>query len=154
MGTRCLTAVVDSRGNEILTMYRQMDGYPDGHGNELKEAFGNIKMVNGLTGDSNVANGAGCLAAQIVAHFKTEPGSFYIEKPGARDRGEEYLYMLTVPSAEGFGDPTEPIMLSVYSGPMTAFGCPSKEGANKPIWSGPLSDFDAEAAEVADEETA
>jgi hypothetical protein len=139
MGTRCLTAVLDEKGDEILTMYRHMDGYPDGHGKELKEAFGHVKMVNGLSGDESVANGAGCLAAQIVAHFKTEPGSIYIYPPNARDCGEEYLYVLKPVDAD--------IHMIVYGGPMTAFGFPSKEGATSPIWEGPLSEFDSATAD-------
>ena len=34
MGTRSLT-VVKEEENELLVMYRQMDGYPSGHGQDL-----------------------------------------------------------------------------------------------------------------------
>ena len=35
----------------------------------------------------------GCLAAQIIAHFKTEAGHFYLEVPDLEnDAGQEYEY--------------------------------------------------------------
>ena len=71
MGTRSLTFVTENEAMPILCMYRQMDGYPSGHGADLAEFLAPIKMVNGLGSDAeSVANGTGCLAAQIVAHFK------------------------------------------------------------------------------------
>jgi len=90
MGTRSNTLVigeydVDGKGIkdvQILNMYRQMDGYPEGHGAELLAFLGPIEVVNGFTmGKTNLANGAGCLAAQMVAHFKDGVGDFYIEPP-------------------------------------------------------------------------
>ena len=92
MGTRCLTIVQD-RGQEVMVMYRQMDGYPEGHGAELKAFLADKVMVNGIGRDSkDVFNGMGCLACQIVAHFKTAPGDFYLHPSGTRDVGEEYIY--------------------------------------------------------------
>jgi hypothetical protein len=75
-------------------MYRQFDGYPSGHGAELAEFLASGKMVNGLSGDdTSVFNGMCCLAAQMVAHFKKEPGGIYlmVPTPGA-DHGQEYEY--------------------------------------------------------------
>jgi len=96
MGTRSLTIVEDGRST-ILKMYRQMDGYPSGHGKELYEFLKDIKMVNGLGEDrTNIANGAGCLAAQIVAHFKKAPGNFYLYPVSAVDCGQEYEYYIYV----------------------------------------------------------
>jgi hypothetical protein len=43
-----------------------------------------------------VFNGAGCLAAQLVAHFKQGAGGFYIEPPNAKNCGEEYTYDIEV----------------------------------------------------------
>jgi hypothetical protein len=108
MGTRSLTHVIVSykhngkkKKQTLLTMYRQFDGYPSGHGAELVEFLEGGKVVNGLgmdDKDKRVFNGAGCLAAQLVAHFKTEPGGFYIQKPNAKDCGEEYTYEIEVDS--------------------------------------------------------
>lgn len=100
MGTRSLTIVrsgLEDKSPRIVTIYRQMDGYPEGMGKDLAEFLSKIKMVNGIGGsDSNIANGVGCLAAQLVAHLKTEAGGIYLEsgsdddKPG--DYSEEYVY--------------------------------------------------------------
>lgn len=52
-------------------MYRQYDGYPSGHGQELADYLKTFRITNGISGDPiNTANGMACLAAQIVAHFK------------------------------------------------------------------------------------
>lgn len=84
MGTRSLTYVYDSKyviGDKtpIVCMYRQFDGYPTGHGAELAEFINSGKMVNGLGLETDrVFNGMGCMAAQMIAHFKQTPGGFYI----------------------------------------------------------------------------
>ena len=89
MGTRSLTIFQDSA--EICVMYRQFDGYPEGHGRELATFLSGITITNGRV-DGHTANGLQCLSAQIVAHFKTEPGEFYLMPAGTRDAGEEYRY--------------------------------------------------------------
>lgn len=51
MSTRSNTLVIETDGNEeqiLVNMYRQMDGYPSGHGKELAEFLIKIRMVNGL----------------------------------------------------------------------------------------------------------
>jgi hypothetical protein len=55
-------------------------------------------MVNGLGSDSTaVANGPGCLAAQIVAHFKDGPGDIYLHRPN-KHMGcwQDYEYWIDV----------------------------------------------------------
>ena len=50
MGTRSLTFVYEKYGNKqlpIINMYRQMDGYPSGHGAELAEFLNGFNIVNG-----------------------------------------------------------------------------------------------------------
>lgn len=92
MGTRSLTRVIED-GKTIITMYRQYDGYPSGHGKELADFLKGIKIVNGLGADAtSVANGAGCLAAQLVCNFKKEPGGFYLFPTDTVDAGQEYEY--------------------------------------------------------------
>jgi hypothetical protein len=74
-------------------MYRQFDGYPTGHGAELAEFLSSGTMVNGIGVDQNlVFNGMGCLAAQMVAHFKQTPGGFYIHPTDITDCGQDYEY--------------------------------------------------------------
>lgn len=95
MGTRSITIMQDAWEDhkEIVVLYRQMDGYPDGHGKELAEFLSGFKLVNGYNStDGKVANGGGCLAAQIVAHFKDGVGQFYLHPAGSRDLDEEYIY--------------------------------------------------------------
>lgn len=102
MGTRSLTVVLDNWNNEeIVVMYRQMDGYPSGHGADLGEFLKDFTIVNGIgiTENRRVANGMGCLAAQIVAYFKDGPGGIYLHSANTRNCGEEYVY--TVYYTEG-----------------------------------------------------
>ena len=123
MGTRSLTRVIPrqkglsySEGHNhveksVINMYRQYDGYPTGHGIDLAEFLDDFKVVNGLSipRPTKVANGTGCLAAQLVQHFKDGPGHVYLEalngEPG--DSWEEYIY--TLYPKEG-----EPTFISIY----------------------------------------
>ena len=103
MGTRSLTFVYDEDGKKIVNMYRQMDGYPSGHGLELAEFLEPITMVNGIgTIKAAIANGPGCLAAQMVAHFKDGPGYIYINPTTAVDCGQDYEYHIAT-HGEGAG---------------------------------------------------
>jgi len=124
MGTRSLTRVIPrqeglsfSEGHNhveksVINMYRQYDGYPKGHGIDLAEFLDDFTVVNGLSipRPTKVANGTGCLAAQLVQHFKDGPGGIYLEalngEPG--DSWEEYIY--TLYPKEG-----EPTFMSIYS---------------------------------------
>ena len=98
MGTRSLTFVYDEK-DVIINMYRQHDGYPTGHGAELAEFLSQFRMTNGIhrvqhhkTGDK-IANGMGCLAAQLVSHFKgSDAGQFYLYPANATDCGQDYEY--------------------------------------------------------------
>lgn len=97
MGTRSLTRVLDESGNTILTMYRQMDGYLEGHGAELISFLDGITLINGIclgSSSAKTANGMECLAAQLVAHFKLSVGSIYLKSQDADD--EEYNYLIDV----------------------------------------------------------
>jgi len=109
MGTRSNTVVIDT-GNtkpvKLINMYRQFDGYPSGHGKELSDFLSKIRLVNGMSlnkSEGAIANGVGCLAAQIVAHFKTEPGGIYLENPTGKC-DNDYTYIVranTFASNEG-----------------------------------------------------
>ena len=106
MGTRSNTLVIgkydiDGEGTkdtQILNMYRQHDGYPEGHGAELLAFLEPIQIVNGFTNSQiKQANGAGGLAAQMVAHFKTGVGGFYIEPPMVGvEFDNEFTYAIVV----------------------------------------------------------
>ena len=100
MGTRSLTYIEESYGENrekkqnILCMYRQYDGYLSGHGAELAEFLQDFNVVNGYNSGTpeRSANGMGCLAAQLIAHFKDGIGNIYIHEPNESDCGEEYTY--------------------------------------------------------------
>ena len=99
MGTRSLTFVYEKYGQmqkPVVNMYRQFDGYPEGHGAELAEFLTNGRLVNGLSATKTVKevvfNGMGCLAASMVAHFKQTPGGFYIHPTDVTDCGQDYEY--------------------------------------------------------------
>ena len=163
MGTRSLTVVRDTEGaKDICVLYRQMDGYPTGHGAELKEFLAPFTVVNGIGSDTpkKAANGMECLAAQLVSHFKGDQiGSFYLYPSGTRDCGEEYIYTVYKRKREGKSteiEQPEPVMLKVQSGCVTYFGLPGTKQGNMPvIYNGLASEFDPEAAEkVRDEQPA
>jgi hypothetical protein len=96
MGTRSLTYVYDDSEKPIICMYRQFDGYPSGHGVELSEFLTQMTVGNGISGSPELfsfANGMGCLAAQMIVHFKKSPGGFYIYAiESDMDCWQEYEY--------------------------------------------------------------
>lgn len=78
MGTRSLTLFFKKGGKTpFVCMYRQFDGYLNGHGKDLAKFLLQRKRVNGIGDETaeDAANGIGCLAAQCVAYFKT--GRYY-----------------------------------------------------------------------------
>jgi hypothetical protein len=94
MGTRALTFVYDADRQPLLNLYRQYDGYIEGgHGSELAEFLAGKKLVNGFSRESkDQANGMGCLAASLVAHFKETVGGFYIHSVTETQCGQDYEY--------------------------------------------------------------
>ena len=125
MGTRSLTRVIPRQKGlsyadghlhpekSVVNIYRQYDGYPEGHGQDLAEFLSEFTIVNGFSAgsqDKKVANGTGCLAAQLVEYLKEgQVGGVYLEQcngePG--DSWEEYIY--TLYPKEG-----EPTFISIY----------------------------------------
>lgn len=117
MGTRSLTHVYEVEENQsflapalaklkkpLLTIYRQMDGYPSGMGLDLANLLAKFRVVNGLGAYSEqyVANGAGCLAAQLLGHLKEGPGGIYIYPPASKNCGEDYVYKIFVTTGKIF----------------------------------------------------
>ena len=93
MGTRALTFVYDG-DKPIANLYRQYDGYPTGHGAELAQFLSEFHITNGISSGETrrTANGMGCLAAQVVAHFKDSVGGFYIHSVDSTECGQDYEY--------------------------------------------------------------
>ena len=129
MGTRSLTFVKDESGKSNLCMYRQMDGYPTGHGQELKDFLKDMVIINGIGMQKGpIANGMGCLAAQIVAHFKDGVGSIYLYPTSTKDAGQEFSYGIYA-----IGDRVGVKILRDYD--------------RKILYNGPIADADMEAIE-------
>ena len=145
MGTRCLTVVREKeKSRDIIVMYRQYDGYPEGHGKELADFLADFTVVNGISTNTpkRSANGMGCLAAQIVAHFKTEIGNFYLHSSGTRDCGEEFIY--TIYQKDGN------LMLKVQAGAVTYFGMSgTHQDDMKSLYHGPISQFSPDKLQTA-----
>lgn len=111
MGTRSVTTFIDEN-QEICRIYRQYDGYPEGHGLDLAKLC-DVKITNGIRGgrynvdrkpgeshDSpaykkrqekadaeyslKFANGMGELAANVLSALKqaNPVGNVYLEAPG------------------------------------------------------------------------
>ena len=129
MGTRSLTHIKED-GKTLLTIYRQMDGYPTGMGKDLKYILEPLALANGIGLNKKVANGMGCVAAQIVAGLKKGPGSVYIYPVDSVDCGEEYTYTIE-PDGESFT-----ITVTGYD--------------NRAVFRGLIQDFDPEAVEAAE----
>lgn len=93
MGTRSLTFVYDEDSRPI-NLYGQYDGYPSGHGADIAKFLSPLELVNGIpVGDERrIANGMGCLAAQLVATLKNGVGGFYINPVDTVECNQDYEY--------------------------------------------------------------
>lgn len=105
MGTRSLTFVREKGKNKnnrvtrtkIICMYRQYDGYPSGHGQELADFLKSRKLVNGFGDVNKEFNGPNCLAALLVSHFKgSQAGGIYLHPVNTKDAWQEYVYFVDV----------------------------------------------------------
>lgn len=101
MGTRALVHFKegDFYSDTIVSMYRQMDGYPEGLGEDIHASLnhGDVTIINGISGEGCPAafNGMGCLAAWLIGELKGGTiGSIYLYPPDTEDVGEEYNYTL------------------------------------------------------------
>jgi len=130
MGTRSTTLFVekdkDSSGKitlkKVCKFYRQMDGYPNGHGLNVAEFLSKGVLVNGIgcgENDKNQFNGIGCLAAQVIAELKKGPGSIYMIP--ITEGGQEYDYTVTVLSPWYSKDGTSDIEITVKQGRKVLF---------------------------------
>lgn len=131
MGTRSITHIKNEQGETLLTFYRQFDGYLTGHGKDVVAALNNgeVEVVNGYNSTHKnpaVFNGMGCLAAYLIGQLKDGIGGLYIVPTGQKDCWEEYTYNIYINNGV--------VMISVND-----------------IYDGPLSDFDPESLEAADD---
>lgn len=140
MGTRSLTHVKDDVWNPedepktLVTIYRQYDGYPTGMGKDLASFLSPFEIVNGFGVETaGIANGMGCLAAQLIKHLKDGVGNVYIYPADSTGVGEEYVYTVY---RQGHRDSTGGLFLKVED-----------TYSHAVLYDGPVQDFDAEAAE-------
>lgn len=102
MGTRGTIHFIDEK-KTIASIYRQMDSYPSGLGEELYQMLKFSKIVNGYSTNMqcpNEFNGMGCLAAYVIGCLKLFPygqhknaiGNVYMTN--AKDR-QEYNYFIS-----------------------------------------------------------
>ena len=138
MGTRSLTVFMDDdRKRQIVVLYRQFDGYPEGHGRELADILKRGHLINGISGgDDDNFNGMGCLTAKVVAALKKNTGGFYLYPADTNDCGEDYIYTV-YPGAkknqerDGYTRAVREVNLKVQSYDGTV------------IYDGPAREFDA-----------
>jgi hypothetical protein len=109
MGTRSTFRVIEKYTDEktnktrlinLVLLYVQLDGYPDGHPLDTARWLASGSVVNGINASKErpiIFNGAGCLAAQLVARYKDGAGGSYIYSMNSRGKcWDEYTYDIIV----------------------------------------------------------
>jgi hypothetical protein len=142
MGTRALTFVYQG-DTPIINMYRQFDGYPTGHGKELADFLAPFTMVKGLNKrqPQMVANGMGCLAAQLIAHFKDGAGGFYIHPVTDTECGQDYEYhVYQSTEVMPFGAGESPLRVRVTDRGFNMFGLTMSD-KNEALFDGTVEEF-------------
>ena len=79
-------------------IYHHYDGYPEYLGCNLAEFLCDFRVVNGLPTnyfeDIKIANGMGCLTAQLIAGLKEEAGNIYVDYPDTDRDDVEFTYYI------------------------------------------------------------
>ena len=79
-------------------IYHHYDGYPEYLGCNLAEFLCDFRVVNGLPTNYfeniKVANGMGCLTAQLIAALKEESGNVYVDYPDTDRDDVEFTYYI------------------------------------------------------------
>ena len=79
-------------------IYHHYDGYPKYLGCNLAEFLCDFRVVNGLPTNYfeniKVANGMGCLTAQLIAGLKEEAGNVYVDYPDTDRDDVEFTYYI------------------------------------------------------------
>tara|TARA_B100000686_G_C16474230_1_gene803705 strand:+ start:204 stop:671 length:468 start_codon:yes stop_codon:yes gene_type:complete len=130
MGTRSITVIEDEEGKELCRIYRQFDGYPSHHGDELGNIVNRGPVVSRKVLGSSDYLGMPELAATVVATLKSyirDPvtGNYEWNNPmfdnnriqlmpkGKHDAGEEWIYTITY---AGDGEFANVYAYDVYEG--------------------------------------
>jgi hypothetical protein len=88
VGTRSTTTIWDG-DKKLVSLYRQFDGYPTVHGQVLANFLKQFDVMNGIRHPDNRedntrprANGAGCLAAALITHLKSNIKNYDMSSDG------------------------------------------------------------------------
>ncbi len=99
MGTRSITHIyeTDELGQDLVcSFYRQYDGYPSGHGQDLADWLKDKFLVNGIGADfikGTHHNRAGQMAIELIHHIK-QSTSVELIPTGSEDHGEDFIYKI------------------------------------------------------------
>ncbi len=85
----------DHKAEDVQTygcIYKQFDSYLSGLGLELYDFLKDMKIVNGISNRNTgkIANGSGCLYAQLISYLKNKHGGRFMAPPGCK-AGSVYL---------------------------------------------------------------
>jgi len=113
MSTHALVRFFDvAEGAPLVTLYVHADGHPESAGADLAGFLVPVVMTQGVSTARHTAAGAGCLAAQYIARFKTCPGDTYVVPYDTKDMDQDYEYEVTA----GFPSRGDSVKLvTVYS---------------------------------------
>jgi len=108
MSTRALVNIVQRQEGRSFSkmlepsaihtqIYNHYDGHPERLGVTLASYLKGYDIRNGIPNEYQgpIANGIGCLAAQLVSYLKEEPGNVYLQPP-ADPEWEDYVYYVWV----------------------------------------------------------
>ncbi len=120
MSTRALINVVQRQEGRSFSktlepsaihtqLYKHYDGHPERLGVTLASYLDGYEIHSGMSNKHQgpLANGIGCLAAQLVSYLKNEPGNVYLQPPQDRD-WEDYVYYIWIKESEE-------IMISIFN---------------------------------------
>ena len=120
MATRALINIVDRQEGRSFSktlpstaihtqIYKHYDGFPERLGVTLASYLKGYDISNGIPHgvQGPIANGIGCLSAQLVSYLKDEPGNIYLRPPGNIDF-EDYVYYIWVKE-------NKEIMISIFN---------------------------------------
>jgi len=108
MSTRALVNIVQRQEGRSFSktlepsaihtqVYNHYDGHPERLGVTLASYLKGYDIRNGIPSEYQgpIANGIGCLAAQLVSYLKEEPGNVYLQPPVDPD-WEDYVYYVWI----------------------------------------------------------
>lgn len=103
MGTRSKTNVIDSNGNIIVSIYRQMDGDIEHHGKDLQTFLKKnrlAKRINKETKCPEYQSGMEDLAGELFCFLKTKTKSVM---PAHPDTNNDYAFEYEIGFFAGWG---------------------------------------------------